>query len=109
MIEEKNNIFYTNPVEDNKTGIRIDKFIAEEINDISRSMVQKLIDKGCVFSDEEIITDKDFKTRLGDVYQVNITIDDEIVTAITGYNEDNKVVQLPDEIVEEVEEDITEE
>ncbi len=82
MIEEKNNIFYTNPVEDNKTGIRIDKFIAEEINDISRSMVQKLIDKGCVFCDEDIISDKDFKTRLGDVYQIIIpTPDDPIPVA----------------------------
>jgi len=57
------------------------------------------------FSERFLI--KDFKLEgEDDVYQVNITIDDEIVTAITGYNEDNKVVQLPDEIVEEVEEDI---
>ena len=72
MNSEKDNVFYTNPVSDCCVGTRIDRFIAQEINEISRSMIQKLIDKGCVFADDEIITDKDFKTRLGDIYQINI-------------------------------------
>ncbi len=72
MNKENSNIYYTNPVTDATKGIRIDKFIASEIDDISRSMAQKLIEKGCVFADEENIADKDFKTRVDDVYQINI-------------------------------------
>lgn len=63
-------IFYTDAVEENRAGIRIDKFIAGEINEFSRSQAQKLIENGCVFADDEIIADKDFKTRIGDVYQI---------------------------------------
>ncbi len=70
MSEENNNILYTNPVCDDCVGIRIDKFIASELSDVSRSMAQKLIEKGCVFADDEIIADKNFKTRLNDIYQV---------------------------------------
>ena len=72
MSDEKNNIFYTPIVDENNVGIRIDKFIATSIVQLSRSMVQKLIENGSVFADEEIIADKDFKTRLRDSYQINI-------------------------------------
>lgn len=70
MNNENQNFFYTNPVEESKTGIRIDKFIAEQFADFSRSQIQKLIEDGYVFADEEIITNKNFKTRNGDVYQI---------------------------------------
>ncbi|MBR5154745.1 MAG: RluA family pseudouridine synthase [Alphaproteobacteria bacterium] len=72
MNEENDNIFYTPVVDEKNTGIRIDKFIAQSVDELSRSMVQKLIEKGEVFADEEIIADKDFKTRLGDCYQINL-------------------------------------
>ncbi len=72
MSDEKNSIYYTSIVDENNTGIRIDKFIAGDIEELSRSMVQKLIDKGCIFRDEENIFDKDYKTRTGDCYQVNM-------------------------------------
>jgi 23S rRNA pseudouridine1911/1915/1917 synthase len=72
MDKESNNIYYTNPVTEETKGIRIDKFIASEISEISRSMAQKLIEKGCVFADEENIADKDFKTRVNDVYQITM-------------------------------------
>ena len=72
MNTENNNIFYTPVVDEKNVGIRIDKFIAQSIEDLSRSMVQKLIEKGEVFADEENIADKDYKTRLGDCYQINI-------------------------------------
>lgn len=77
MTEENNNIFYTTPVSNEKIGIRIDKFIADEVSCLSRSMVQKLILKGEVFCDDETIADKDFKTRLGDIYQINIPSPEE--------------------------------
>ena len=70
MSENFNKILYTEEVDDANLGQRIDKYIASKIEELSRSQVQRLIDEGNVFVDEEIITDKDFKTRVGDVYQI---------------------------------------
>jgi len=72
MTEKNNEIFYTSPVPDNMSKVRIDKFIADEISEFSRSQVQRLIENGYVFADEECILDKNFKTRTGDVYQITI-------------------------------------
>lgn len=72
MNEQNNTVFYTEPVDESKTGLRIDKFISENISELSRAQVQRLIDGGFVFADEESITDKSFKTRLGDVYQITL-------------------------------------
>lgn len=77
MTEENSNIFFTSSVTSEKSGIRIDKFIADEVSCLSRSMVQKLILKGEVFCDDETIADKDFKTREGDIYQINIPSPEE--------------------------------
>ena len=63
-------VFYTSFVNEDTAGIRIDKFIAGEIAEFSRSQVQKLLEEGYVFADDEIIADKNFKTRLGDMYQI---------------------------------------
>ena len=46
MSEEYNKILYTQPVDETTTGQRIDKFIASDIEELSRSQVQKLIEKG---------------------------------------------------------------
>ncbi len=70
--ENNNKIFYTNPVSETTASERIDKFIATEIDAFSRSQVQKVLEDGYVFADEEIIADKNFKTRLGDVYQITL-------------------------------------
>jgi 23S rRNA pseudouridine1911/1915/1917 synthase len=70
MNEENAKIFYTPPVLENHSKERIDKYITECFPDFSRSQVQRLIEQGFVFADEEIITDKNFKTRDGDVYQI---------------------------------------
>lgn len=72
MTEENNHIFYTPPVSLDNVKIRIDKFIAESLSGFSRAQAQRLIEEGYVFADDEIINDKSFKTRLGDVYQVII-------------------------------------
>lgn len=65
-------VFYTNPVNEETADLRIDKYIANEIAEFSRSQVQKLLEDGNVFADDEIIADKNFKTRLGDVYQITL-------------------------------------
>ena len=72
MNEDFNKTLYTSQVDETNTGERIDKFITSMIPELSRSQTQRLIEKGHVFADEDVITDKDFKTRLGDVYQVII-------------------------------------
>jgi 23S rRNA pseudouridine1911/1915/1917 synthase len=72
MTDENNNIFYTPPVNENQMKIRIDKFIADNIPEFSRSQVQRLLEEGYVFADEEMITDKNFKTRIGDIYQITL-------------------------------------
>lgn len=72
MTDENSNIFYTPSVCDGQAKIRIDKFIADCFADFSRSQVQRLIENGYVFADDEMITDKNFKTRIGDIYQITI-------------------------------------
>ena len=72
MDSENNKVFYTNPVEASQDSLRIDKYIAGEIRDFSRAQVQRLIEEGFVFADDEVILDKNHKTRIGDVYQVNL-------------------------------------
>ena len=70
MSEEINKNFYTPMVSEETSKMRIDKFIAESSASFSRAQIQRLIEEGFVFVDDEIITDKNFKTRLGDIYQV---------------------------------------
>ncbi len=70
MESEFNNIFYTSAVDEKNQGVRIDKFIATSCNRFSRAQVQRLISGGFVYCDDEIVSDKDFKTRLNDVYQI---------------------------------------
>lgn len=53
------------------TKVRIDKFLAEEIGDITRSAVQKLIENDNVYVNEKIIS-SNYKVKLGD--QIKVTI-----------------------------------
>lgn len=70
MEKELNNIIYTSAVDENNQGVRIDKFIATDCKQFSRAQVQRLISSGVVYRDDEVISDKDFKTSLNDVYQI---------------------------------------
>ena len=72
MSDENNKVFYTSPVDDEQKSLRIDKFIASQIPELSRAQVQRLIEEGCVFADDEAIVDKNYKTRLGDIYQISL-------------------------------------
>ena len=67
---EENNIFFTTPAEDGQKGCRLDRFLAETLPDMSRSRLQKLIAGGYVSLDDDIVSDKDFKVRTGDVFCV---------------------------------------
>jgi len=72
MIDKNNNIFYVGPVTEDNLKLRIDKFITDNLPDFSRAQVQRLIEDGYVFADEDVITNKNFKTRLGDIYQITL-------------------------------------
>lgn len=64
---------YTVPVPENKVGVRLDKFLAEEIADLSRARIQSLIQDGHVFKDAlggEVVGDGKRKTRAGDAFYV---------------------------------------
>lgn len=70
-------IFFTKPVEAAEKGQRMDKFLAANIAGVSRSQVQRLILRGCLSCDDEVIADNSFKVRIGDVYQLEIPAPDE--------------------------------
>ncbi len=70
MCNENNKVFYTSLVDETQKSLRLDKFIATQFADFSRAQVQRLIENGCVFVDDEAVVDKNYKTRLGDVYQI---------------------------------------
>lgn len=72
MVDENNNTFYVGPTTEDTLKVRIDRFISDNLSNFSRAQVQKLIESGCVFVDDEMIVDKSFKTRLGDIYQINV-------------------------------------
>jgi 23S rRNA pseudouridine1911/1915/1917 synthase len=51
---------------------RLDKFLAENLPDFSRSMVKKLVDGGNVFRADKVIDDCSLQVKEGEVYMVNI-------------------------------------
>ena len=68
----EDNIFFTQPVNEQNTGIRIDKYITDCCGEFSRAQVQRLIDDGMVFIDEKNTVTKKTKTKLGDVYKITL-------------------------------------
>lgn len=50
----------------------MDKFLAESVPELSRSMVKKLVDSGNVFKGEKLITACDGSVKEGECYTVNI-------------------------------------
>lgn len=53
-------------------AVRLDLYISRELNDISRSYVQKLIEKGNVEVNNSVISSKKFKININDEIKVNI-------------------------------------
>ena len=70
MKNSDSNIYFSPPVDDLQAGMRLDKFLSSNLPDLSRSMVQKLICSGNVSMDENVITENDFKVRVGDGFCV---------------------------------------
>lgn len=64
--------FFTSEVDNDAVGVRLDKFLAAQLKDISRSRLQKLIADGNVFFDDIVISDNSRKTKIGETYRVMI-------------------------------------
>ena len=67
-----NNTYFSPAVDEKWSGQRLDKFLSQNMSDLSRSMVQKLINSGNVSLDENVITENDFKVSNGDSFCVMI-------------------------------------
>lgn len=63
---------YTSEVENKNEGIRLDKYLAFEFKDISRSRLQQLIIDGSVFLNDIAIKDASRKTKIGELYKIII-------------------------------------
>jgi len=63
---------YTVNVPENKTGVRLDKFLADEMDGYSRSRLKALMDAGHVKQNEKMVNDASKKVRFGDVFTVTI-------------------------------------
>lgn len=63
-------IFYTKQIDHDATGVRIDKFISSSYPDFSRAQIQRLIESSSILVNEEAISDKNYKTKLGDIYKI---------------------------------------
>jgi len=63
-------IITVSEVTENERKMRLDKFLALKVPEISRSRMQNLISDGNVSCDDVIITDNSFKVRVGDSYQI---------------------------------------
>ncbi len=59
---------------DNTADPRIDVWLAEQLPDLSRSRLQKLISEGQVLVGEQLCTDKKYKLKSGDRVCVNIPL-----------------------------------
>ena len=70
MNMDDSNIFFTPPAEACRAGMRLDLFLKENLPQMSRARLQKLIAGGFVGVDDNIVTDKDFRVREGDAFTV---------------------------------------
>ncbi len=63
---------YTVETPQNKAGMRLDRHLAGELEELSRTRIQALMAQGRVFADGNVVRDPSLKTRAGDIYTVSI-------------------------------------
>ena len=51
---------------------RLDKFLAQQLPDFSRSQLQRLLAEGNVLLDDIVVSDNSHKVKVGDIYQVTV-------------------------------------
>lgn len=69
---EAENLIITPDVEPAEAKMRLDKYLAAVLPQLSRSRIQKLIMSGQVSCEDITVIDNSFKVRLGDSYQIMI-------------------------------------
>lgn len=78
MLNESYNLIATSKM----AGKRLDKILAENIEDLSRTRIQALIESGNIYSNNELVTDRSHKIRNGD--DITIEIPEAEPTHITA-------------------------
>ena len=63
---------YTFTVPKDKDRLRLDKFLSESLNSISRSRLKDLIEDDHVISDGVIVDDPSSKVRVGEIYILKV-------------------------------------
>lgn len=63
---------YTVEVPQNKAGLRLDKFLAESVETLSRARIQALMAEGCVFNGAQVAQNPSAKVKAGEVYAVRM-------------------------------------
>lgn len=76
-MSDDSDIILTPAVTEADKGLRLDKFLAQNVGAVSRSRLQRLISLGFVSCDDDIIADNSFKVRAGDVYQIVVPAPEE--------------------------------
>ena len=71
-MSENEKIIFLDEIGIDNCGIRLDKFLAQKLPEISRSQIQRLIESGNVLNEDIVISDNSYKTVIGDVYQITI-------------------------------------
>ena len=82
--------------ENEDIGARIDKWLAEKQDSLTRSSVQKLVEDGAVLVNHKPVT-KNCKLRLGDV--VEITVPDPVELEVLPQDIDVEIVYEDDELL----------
>ena len=82
--------------ENEDIGARIDKWLAEKQDSLTRSSVQKLFEDGAVLVNHKPVT-KNYKLRLGDV--VEITVPDPVELEVLPQDIDVEIVYEDDELL----------
>ncbi|MBP5353107.1 MAG: RluA family pseudouridine synthase [Alphaproteobacteria bacterium] len=70
-------VFLTEEVSPAEHKMRLDKFLALQIPELSRSQIQRLISQGNVSCEDVYIADNSFKVHTGDVYQIVVPAPEE--------------------------------
>jgi len=63
---------YTVTVPENKSGVRVDRFLAESLDELSRSRIKALIGDGHLTVGEAVVTDASRKLRAGDLIGLEV-------------------------------------
>lgn len=82
--------------------------IDEEINNINLFM-KHMEQRGYQLESSRFLTKKFAESSdIDTIYNINITINNEVITAITGYDSNNKIITIPNSIITTVQNDIQE-